>query len=574
MTYLSPGRESHLAGHAGARQLDAPASPFCDRALCLALALSLLLPVSLEAASGIVPDAFATIQIALDQAHPGDTVLVRGSGGPYFERVVFPRSGSATAGPITLEAFPGDRPVLDGTGTPGENMVTIESRSYIRIAGFEIRNNFGLTDGSGIRVTGSGTRLEILDNQIHDMRGENAMGITVYGTSPSASISDLTITGNEIRDCEPAPSEALTLNGNVERFTVADNLVQDVNNIGIDFIGGETDINPDPTKVARDGICVGNRVIRANSSYGGGFSAGIYVDGARDIVIERNRISGCDLGIEVGAENAGSDASGITVRNNWIWANEKACLVFGGYQASVGRTRDSDFLNNTCYRNDTLATGLGELWIQLAENNRVYNNIFVATSQKVLLTSDGTSSGNTLNHNLWHAPGGAATAIFTWEGSWYQGFGQYQDASGQDAESTFTAPQFLSPDHGDLHLLSESPGVEAGDPDFTPAEGETDIDGAPRMVGSRVEVGADELCSPAPDLRIEARMVDSAETFETCGVLRAVDGLTILGGGWVSLQAGQMIVLGNGLVVLDAGILSARVEPWSAAVSATHSTPY
>ena len=61
--------------------------------------------------------------------------------------------------------------------------------------------------------------------------------------------------------------------------------------------------------------------------------------------------------------------------------------------------KDSAFLNNTCYGNDTLGVGLGELWIQYAENNVVRNNIFFAAGQNVLLYSEPGNVGNTLDYN-------------------------------------------------------------------------------------------------------------------------------------------------------------------------------
>jgi Right handed beta helix region len=201
---------------------------------------------------------FATIQAGLDVAVAGDVVRVRQKPTPYFDKLVFPRSGSAGGGYITLEALPGEEPVVDGTGVGGDNMVLIDSRSYVKVIGLELQNNPGVTDGSGVRILGSGSHIEVRDNRIHDMRGSNAMGITVYATA-AQPISDLMIDGNQIFDCEPAPSEALTLNGNVDGFQVTNNVVRDVNNIGIDFIGGETDIQPDASKVARNGVCRGWR---------------------------------------------------------------------------------------------------------------------------------------------------------------------------------------------------------------------------------------------------------------------------------------------------------------------------
>ena len=457
--------------------------------LLLAMAGAAAAATRTVAASG---GDFTTIQAALDAAVAGDTILVRAQGTPYFEKLVFPRSGSSVDGFISLEAYPGESPVLDGTGVPGANMVLIEDRSWVRVAGLEIRNNLNVTDGSGVRILGSGSHIEVRDNRIHDMRGKNAMGITVYATG-SAPISDLVIDGNQIDDCEPAPSESLTLNGNVDGFAVTNNLVRDVNNIGIDFIGGETDIQPDQTKVARNGVCRGNQVLRARSSYGGGFAGGIYVDGGRDIVVENNVVTESDLGIEIGAENPGLVTSGIVVRSNVVHRNDKAGIVFGGFQASVGRVRDCEFRNNTTYENDTLSRGFGELWIQFAENNVVRDNVFVATAANLLLSSDAGNTGNALDYNVWYAPGGATSARFVWNGAAYTGFAAYRAATAQDAASVFADPLLVAPGAGDFHLAPQSPAVNAGDPATSIAAGETDLDGAPRLSGPRVDAGADEV---------------------------------------------------------------------------------
>ena len=434
---------------------------------------------------------FTSIQAALDVAVAGDTVQVKQKGTPYFEKLVFPRSGDAGSGYIALAAFPGDAPVLDGTGVGGDNMILIDSKSYLKVTGLEVRNNTGITDGSGVRILGTGSHLEIRDNDIHDMRGTNAMGVTVYATE-SQPISDLVIDGNTIHDCEPAPSEALTLNGNVTAFAVTNNVIRDVNNIGIDMIGGETDIQPDATKVARNGLCAGNHVTRARSIYGGGYAAGIYVDGGRDIVIERNVVTQSDLGMEIGSEHHGNVVTGVVVRNNVLYANEKAGLAFGGYKSTVGRVQSCRFEGNTVYGNDTLGVGLGDLWIQIASGNVVRDNVFMSTAQNRLLASDEGNESNTLDYNVWFAPGGAGATKFTWNGTEYTGFAAYRMATGQDAHSIFADPLLVSPGTGNAHLGAGSPAVNAGDPAFAAAPGEVDLDGQPRVNGPRVDCGADE----------------------------------------------------------------------------------
>ena len=273
---------------------------------------------------------------------------------------------------------------------------------------------------------------------------------------------------------------------------MTNNTVRNVNSIGIDFIGGELDINPDPTKAPRNGLCRFNAVSGAHANYGGGFAAGIYVDGARDLIVENNVVFGSDMGIEVGAENAGIVASGIIVRNNVVYGNDKVCLVFGGFEAAVGRVRESQFTNNTCYQNDTLKTGAGELWIQFAEDNSVRRNIFVGLESALLWAEDG-SLNNTLNDNLWFAPGGASTAQFTWQGTTHTGFDTYRSASGQDGQSRFADPQLVNPADADFHVMPASPVVDAGGADAIPGPGEVDIDLQARAVGSQIDIGADEV---------------------------------------------------------------------------------
>ncbi len=54
-------------------------------------------------------------------------------------------------------------------------------------------------------------------------------------------------------------------------------------------------------------------------------------------------------------------------------------------------------------------------------------------------------------------------------------------------------PLFLDSPIGNYHLQSASPCINAGDPNYMPAGGETDIDGQPRVMGVHVDMGADEF---------------------------------------------------------------------------------
>ncbi len=460
---------------------------------------------------------FTSIQAALDVAQAGDRVLVRERAGGWNERVEFVSSGNSTAGHVELLNFPGESPILDATGLAGEQMLRIVDRSFVRVQGLEFRNNVASGDGSGVRVEGQGTNIEILDCVFHDLTGDDSMAITVYGTSTSAAIENLLIRGNEIYDCEPAESETLTLNGNVRAFVVEQNLVRDVNNIGIDFIGGEASING--SLGAREGVCRDNVVIRALASYGGGFGAGIYVDGGRDILIERNLVVGCDLGIEIGAENAGWDVYGIVCRNNVIAGNEKAGLVFGGYDVSVGRVRDCVFEHNLIWKNNTIDGGITDVWIQYAESCTLRGNIVVAgppvgSHGDSLIGLYNPFPGATVEGNLWYGDSGSPG--ISWDGGYYDVFADFQAATGLGVGGLFADPLLVDPDGADNVLgtadddfspTALSPAIDAGDGtswlSAYPGDGIalTDYTGADRLVDAPAV--ADRLASflgTQPDL--------------------------------------------------------------------------
>jgi len=62
----------------------------------------------------------------------------------------------------------------------------------------------------------------------------------------------------------------------------------------------------------------------------------------------------------------------------------------------------------------------------------------------------------------------------------------------------------------DYHLLPGSPCINAGDPDYVAEPGETDLDGKPRVIGGRIDMGAYEfnhkpVADAGPDQTVEAQ---------------------------------------------------------------------
>lgn len=384
-----------------------------------------------------------SIQKALDECGPGDAVLLHA--GVYAQRVEFSESGEPGQ-PVTLMGEEGA--VLSGTGMPrGEHVIAISGKSHLRIMGLEIRDTVSAKGGCGIYVDGGGDGIEIKNCYLHHLKGREAGAIGIFGTDPKRPLTNITIEGCRIEHCEPARSEALVLNGNIDGFRVSDNTVSDVNNIGIDFIGGERDVMPDPSKVARNGVCSGNRVTRARSSYEDGYAAGIYVDGGRDIVISGNTVTECDLGIEIGAENAGQVTRGITVEGNVLFKNDKAGLVLGGYDRRRGRVSGCVFRRNILWHNTPHRDAQAELWIQEAADNQIEHNTIVARpgSRMALVVPGGTK--NSLTSNTWWSEG-TEPPPWSWGAESGSGFPAWQAATGQEAGSVWKNPRFPDPAQG------------------------------------------------------------------------------------------------------------------------------
>src|SRR5579859_1304233 len=160
--------------------------------------------------AGTLSAPWRTIQHAANTVAAGDTVQVRA--GTYNEIVTMKTSGNATSGYITFQNYPGEAPIVDGTGLVAGGQTGLFSLegtfNYIIIQGFEIRNFSSSTKGKvpvGIDFEGAGSNIEILSNHIHNIaqtlsscNAANALGVALYGTQAPTAISNVTFYGNQI----------------------------------------------------------------------------------------------------------------------------------------------------------------------------------------------------------------------------------------------------------------------------------------------------------------------------------------------------------------------------------------
>jgi len=458
--------------------------------------------------NGTIGSPWRTIQHAANSVSAGATVDVRG--GTYTESVNILVSGNSSAGYIVFQSYPGESAILDGTGLSccsgsTKGLFNIVDQSYVILSGFEIRNYSTTTAAStpaGIWITGTGSNLQLLNNKVHNIvskseKNGNAFGIAVYGTS-ATPIRALTISGNQVYSNKTGNSETLNLDGNVQNFTISNNIVHDNDNIGIDAIGFEK-VGPTGHDQVTNGTITGNTIYNitsfGNPAYGNQYAAdGIYCDGCSYVTIERNLIYASDLNIEVASEHKGHNSSYVTVRNNLVYKGNSNGISIGGYASGVGGTDHCTIVGNTLYANDTKNTGSGEFQVQFHATNNVFkNNVVYAGAQGLLVNNFTTSEPDPVDvdYNVYYSSAGASSQ-WIWNKKTYTGFASYQAGSGKDAHSYFADPQFINLTAPDLHVKSTSPAVNNGINLGSAIVGTVDYAGNARVQGSNIDIGAYE----------------------------------------------------------------------------------
>ncbi len=474
-----------------------------------------------DSALGTLDAPWRTIGRAARAVMAGDTVYVRG--GTYNETIDINTSGSAAAGPIVFATYPGEKAAVSGAGltVPSSTMRglwNLNNVSYVTVQGFDV-GYYSTSSTSatpiGIYLNGGGTQVKILGNRVHDIANQiescpngNAFGIEVYANDAVNSINNLTISGNEVDHLRTGCSESLSLTGNVEQWTISNNVVHDNDNIGIAALGFETMSGLTGgtfQSQARDGVISGNSVYnissQGNAAYpAGDFSAdGIYVEGGTRVVIERNLVNQADLGIELACETKGKFTSYVTARNNLVMNSNVTGISIGGASSGNGGTQNATIVNNTLFHNDTQATGSGEFQIQFHASGTVFeNNLLYATADGLLVnfwptatSNSGYTNPGTIDHNLYFADGGVGNANWVWLGSSYTSLSGYRNASGKDKLTMLVDPMLASATLPDLHVSSTSAARGAGLVLPVSTVGTVDYDGQPRLSSTgTIDIGA------------------------------------------------------------------------------------
>ncbi|HUP48961.1 MAG TPA: right-handed parallel beta-helix repeat-containing protein [Thermoanaerobaculia bacterium] len=351
-------------------------------------------PTGSDSNSGSISAPFRTISKGAGVARPGDVVLVRG--GVYYEVVKASVKGTATAR-ISLEAYPGEKPVIDGSNSSSNtDLVQLGSAEYLDFKGFEVRHATRL----GIAGWGA-SNVRIVNNTIlGSRRGGIYLGYSSFGKA-----YELTIAGNTVYN-NVRENELHNMNGGwgqsisvqyADGVTITGNRVYENDGEGIAIVGSD------------------NALVQGNEIYDN-FSVGIYLDNAQSTTIDGNLVHSTG---NTRYFRDGYPAAGIGMANefystqnpltdnrimNNIVVDTRWGIYYGAYEYGGG-------LKNTLVSNNTFHQAhTAMIWIESDAHSGtiVQNNVFSQSGGGLMHT--GTTSGLIFRHNNWYGGNAGAAA--------------------------------------------------------------------------------------------------------------------------------------------------------------------
>jgi parallel beta-helix repeat protein len=364
---------------------------------------------------------------------------------------------------------------------PGEVLVIEPGVVVIGMGNFKI-----LVDGGTLLAVGTEDApiLMTADNQNVGWRG-----LQLFGASDDSRISHCVIeyakgTGAYpqvrggaiyVKECSPVISHnelRFNLSQNGNRNGVGGGVLTETSDAWIHHnhihdnaadSGGGVCTTESGTPIVEDNLIIDNRAFN-----GGG---GIYAGARSSPLIERNVIAGNNSG--------GWGGGGL---NMWT------AHVF--YQ-TYGTVRDNLIVDNA-----TSVAG-GGVYARYDGTVLVGNTIAgnrAGSGGGIYVLNQGSSEPSLTNSILWGNTASQGPAVFLEPSTGSIVSIRYSDVEGgyTGQGNTDQPPRFVGGDPFDYHLEHDSPCRDAGDPSYRPVEGETDIDGESRVIGGRVDMGADE----------------------------------------------------------------------------------
>lgn len=356
---------------------------------------------------GSLNSPYATFSAAYGSVPNNGTIVYRG--GTYSNPTRFANTGKSG---VTITNYQSEPVVWSGS-----------SGIYIQDDNTTVQGDITITNfyGSftyGVYIGPGSDNITIDGLTIHDFgyietevalpaSGDNSNAIIAF--CDTEACTNITVRNLEVYNGILGWSEAVSFAGDVDGILAEDVIVRDNTNIGIDAVGnfGYATFMGAVDK-ARN--VVFRRVTSYNNISEVATSAGIYTDGADNVIIEQCISYNNGYGIEIGAEEIGI-SDNITVRNNIVYNNTHAGIQIGGWNfPTTGEVNNAYVFNNTIVDNDTSGSGLDEFSQNYVETMEVRGNLIVSSDVGWYNVGNANSTGVVQSENYFNTDG---TVIFT-----------------------------------------------------------------------------------------------------------------------------------------------------------------
>lgn len=428
-----------------------------------------------------VPSEYATIQEAVDAAFDGNEILIadgtytgpanrnilisgkyieiRSENGPAGCRINCNGNGGAfnvidvTSGETVIEGVT----IQNGTSSSGRGGGIFCDGAPLTIRNCVVTNCSAPNGGGGIHAANA--EVHILDSEIINNSSTHGAGGLNIAQGTGSSIEDCRIAGN----IGKGAGGAFVRDAIVARCIIENNMSTDAGPGGLE----QREANVEDTVIQNNTCAMG-------STGAGGYHCNVGVAG--------NAIRGCTIRGNQGGRTGGMTLTGPVVVERTEITENTGTDSGGGVRIDEG---DPSFI--ACEISKNTAPDGGGVYVNSSGSNVSFLGCTIADNSDHGIFLDGLV---TVDNAIVWGNGPAAfendTAL-NLQVNWSDVQGGVAGTGNMD-----TNPLFVSALAGNYHLRSTSPCIDGGDPSYVTDPNDLDIDGDPRVVNGRIDMGADE----------------------------------------------------------------------------------